>query len=162
MSIQTLKPERQEAPAGHEPRRVPLIEPSGMVSIDPWWGTIQPQVLHPGIRTVGELEVIEHIDAGGRLIDTRQDHYVDETGTLPGSIAIPWEEITSHAYLFLADQPIVLFCNGPQCAATPRAVEKLLDAGVRPEAMLYYRGGLQDWMALGLPTGPPQRQVTGA
>jgi len=157
MSAETKKLERDKAPAGHEPRRVPIREESGMVSIDPWWGTIQPQVLHPGIKTVGELEVIEHLRSGGRLIDTRQDEYVAETGTLPGSLAIPWEEITSHAYLFFAEQPIVLFCNGPQCAATPRAVEKLLDAGVTPEAMLYYRGGLQDWMALGLPTGPPQR-----
>ena len=48
----------------------------------------------------------------------------------------------------------ILFCNGPQCAATPDAVEALLAAGYPAGALAYYRGGLHDWQTLGLPVEP--------
>ena len=146
--------ERAEAPAGHEPSRVPLVDADGQITIDPWWGTIQPQRLHPGIPTWGELEVIAHIEAGGRLIDTRLPEYASASGTIPGSLVLPWETITDHLEVFEPASVTVLFCNGPQCAATPRAVGRLLDAGVEPESLAYYRGGIQDWVGLGLPTAP--------
>ncbi|HNH85520.1 MAG TPA: hypothetical protein PLE93_00330, partial [Solirubrobacterales bacterium] len=135
--------ERAEAPAGHEPSRVPLVDADGQITIDPWWGTIQPQRLHPGIPTWGELEVIAHIEAGGRLIDTRLPEYASASGTIPGSLVLPWETITDHLEVFDPASVTVLFCNGPQCAATPRAVGRLLDAGVEPESLAYYRGGIQ-------------------
>ncbi|MCB0858616.1 MAG: rhodanese-like domain-containing protein [Solirubrobacterales bacterium] len=148
--------ERSTSPEGHSPQRVPIVGEDGMVTIDPWWGTIQPQHLHPGIPTWGELEVIEHIRQEGCLIDTRQPEYVEATGTIPGSLVLPWEEITDHLSVFDPDRVTVLYCNGPQCAATPRAVERLLKAGVEPESLAYYRGGIQDWIGLGLPTIPPR------
>ena len=49
----------------------------------------------------------------------------------------------------------MLFCNGPQCTATPRAIEALIEAGVTPSQLAYYRGGLLDWMALGFPVSSP-------
>ena len=52
-------------------------------------------------------------------------------------------------------EPSVFFCNGPQCAATPRAILDLLKHRFPPEAMLYYRGGLHDWVTLGYPVGRP-------
>jgi rhodanese-related sulfurtransferase len=141
---------RAEAPSGHEPHRVPTIDRDGELRIDPWWGSIQPASLHPRIPTWGERELIEHLESGGLTVDTRRPEYVAESGTIPGAVPVPWEEITDHLELF--DSGVVaLFCNGPQCAATPRAVERLLDAGVPPERLAYYRGGLQDWMGLGLP-----------
>ena len=48
----------------------------------------------------------------------------------------------------------ILFCNGPQCAATPDAIRRLFDAGHPPERLLYYRGGIHDWVTLGLPLEP--------
>lgn len=141
---------RADAPPGHRSHRVPHLDATGELVVDPWWGAIQPASLHPDLPTVGELEVFEHVAAGGTLIDTRLPEYVAESGTLPGAIAIPWKEIDQHLELF-EDGVCVLFCNGPQCAATPRAVERALAAGVPPERMAYYRGGIQDWMALGLP-----------
>ena len=150
----SLNIQRSGAPEGHEPRRVPLVQEGGLVTIDPWWGTIQPQRLHPRIPTWGELEVIEHIEAGGRLIDTRLPEYTAASGTIPNSLVLPWETITDHLDVIDPGAVTVLFCNGPQCAATPRAVGRLLDAGVEPEALAYYRGGIQDWIGLGLPTVP--------
>ena len=129
------------------PRAVPA-EP-GLFTVDATWGTIQPQHLPGGVETVAELEVIEHIRAGGAVVDCRQPEYVRH-GTLPGAIAIPHQEIVER---LAGPGPIVLFCNGPQCSATPQAVAALLDAGWDPSRLRYYRGGIHDWVTLGLPLG---------
>jgi len=153
---------RAEAPAGHVPVRVPTVQPSGLVEIDPWWGAIQPHRLHPDLPTVGELEVLEHLRAGGAVVDTRRPEYVAASGTIPGATAIPWEETAGRAEEVDPAVVTVLFCNGPQCAATPRAVEALLAAGRDPRSLRYYRGGLQDWVGLGLPTARPSLRPTAA
>ena len=56
-----------------DPERVPRAvegEP-GMFVVDASWGVLQPISLAPGVRTVGELEVIEHLRAGRPLVDCR-------------------------------------------------------------------------------------------
>ncbi len=152
-----LSVHRAPTPDGHEPIRVPTVLPSGLVAIDPWWGTIQPLQLHPEVPTVGELELIAHLEAGGATVDTRRPEYVAASGTIPGARVIPWEEIEARADEIDGARVTILFCNGPQCAATPRAVERLLELGRRPESLAYYRGGLQDWIGLGLPTVTSER-----
>ena len=122
----------------------------GLVVVDATWGTIQPIAVAPGVETVGELELIEHLRAGRQLIDTRESRFVEQ-GTIPGAIAIPHTEIAEHLGELDPYKPIVLFCNGPQCRATPDAVRRLLAAGRPPALMLYYRGGMHDWISLGLP-----------
>ena len=122
----------------------------GLVLVDATWGTIQPMTVAPGVRTIGELELIEHLQAGRQLIDTRREVFVAE-GTIPGAVPIDHTEIAEHLDAIDADQPVALFCNGPQCAATPDAVRRLLAAGRPPELILYYRGGIHDWITLGLP-----------
>lgn len=152
MTQHTIK--RASAPADHTPARVPMIGSDGTVRLDPWWGTIQPLSLHPDIPTMGELEMISHIENGGIVIDTRLPEYVAQSGIIPGAIAIQWEHIAEEIQkISIADNtPIALYCNGPQCAATPRAIERLLDAGWNPQQLRYYRGGLMDWVGQGLPT----------
>lgn len=142
---------RAHAPKGHKAHFVPHVNESGELEVDPWWGVIQPQQLHPEIKTIGELEMIEHLERGGRAIDTRKPNFVAESGTIPGAIPVPWEEICEHLDDLDDEGVTVLFCNGPACPATPRAIEKLLDSGYPPERLAYYRGGIQDWMAVGLP-----------
>jgi rhodanese-related sulfurtransferase len=127
-----------------------LDDDPGLVLVDATWGTIQPMTLAPGVQTIGELELIEHLRAGRQLIDTRRAQFVAH-GTIPGSLAIAHTEIGQHLGELDADQPVALFCNGPQCAATPDAVRRLLSAGRPPALILYYRGGMHDWMTLGLP-----------
>ncbi len=131
---------RQPSPVDDEP---------GLVMVDATWGTIQPIAL-PGVETVGELETIEHLRRGGRLIDTRQPDQVAR-GTIPGAEAIRHQEIVERLGDPAGDEPIVLFCNGPQCAATPQAVDALLSAGWPASRLRYYRGGIHDWVTLGLP-----------
>jgi rhodanese-related sulfurtransferase len=145
---------RHTAPEGHSACRIPIVEDDGHIRLDPWWGTIQPCTLAEGVGTVGELEVIAHIERGGKVIDTRRREFVDRTGLIPTATHVEWEEINEHAEAFDADGPTVLYCNGPQCGATPNAVKLFLEAGGDPAKILYYRGGMQDWMGLGLPTVP--------
>jgi rhodanese-related sulfurtransferase len=142
---------RAAAPPGHRPARVPRIGPNGLVMLDPWWGTIQPLQLHPELPTYGELELLTHLRGGGALVDTRRREYVAASGTIPGARVIPWEDVEARAGEIDPAARTVLFCNGPQCAATPRAVATLLRIAREPQALGYYRGGLQDWIGLGLP-----------
>ena len=130
------------------PRPVPG-EPGRFV-VDATWGTIRPMVLAPGVRTVGELEVIAHIARGLPLVDCRLPAYLAD-GTIPGAVAIPHTELAQRLDEVDRDVDTVLFCNGPQCAATPDAIQTLLAAGHPAARLLYYRGGLHDWLTLGLP-----------
>ena len=91
-------------------------------------GTIMPMQLAPGVRTVGELDVLAHIEAGLPLIDTRLPKYLAQ-GTLPSARAIPHTQTAERLPEFDPQTDTILFCNGPQCAATPDAIRTLLDAG---------------------------------
>jgi rhodanese-related sulfurtransferase len=135
--------------------RIPQRRPDGTVVVDATWGTVQPMRIAEGVETIGELELIEHLAAGGIAIDTRVPESVAR-GTIPGAEAIPSAEIAAHADRFTPETPAVLFCNGPQCAASPRSIRALLEAGCDPAALRYYRGGLQDWISLGYPLEVPE------
>ena len=140
----------------------PVDGERGLVTVDTTWGTISPMQIAPGVRTVGELEVIEHIDRGLPLIDTRLAHFYRE-GTIPSARNIPHTDFAgSVAQCPGGSSPSILFCNGPQCAATPDAIRTLLDAGCPAAALLYYRGGIHDWVTLGLPLERPPAHEAGA
>ena len=47
---------------------------------------------------------------------------------------------------------IVVWCNGPWCGQSPRAIRALVKQGYPVEKMYYYRGGMQMWQILGLIT----------
>lgn len=128
----------------------PLDDEPGRVLVDATWGAIQPLELPGGVRTVGELEVLEHLAAGGTVVDTRQPEHVAR-GTLPGAVAIRHQEVVAELERLAPEGSVVLFCNGPQCKATPQAVEHLLEAGWDSSRLRYYRGGVHDWVTLGLP-----------
>ena len=139
-----------------EPRTIPQPDPTrpGRVSVDATWGTLQPMVIDAGVRTVGELEVIEHLEAGRPVIDSRlaDQHHAS---TLPGASSLPHTDTVERHHELDPDTPSILFCNGPQCGQSPTAIRALLAAGHPTELIWYYRGGLHDWMTLGLPTIAP-------
>ena len=132
----------------------PVDGDPGRFLVDATWGTITPMQLAPDVRTVGELEVIDHIGAGLPLVDTRRSKYL-ATGTLPGARSIPHTEIARRLDELDPATDTVVFCNGPQCLATPDAIRILLEAGHPVEHLLYYRGGVHDWLTLGLPLEAP-------
>jgi rhodanese-related sulfurtransferase len=139
-------PRRRDACASPQP----VDGDPGRLLVDATWGTITPMQLAPGVRTIGELEVIDHIAAGLPLIDTRLPKYLAQ-GTLPGARSIPHTEIARRLAEIDPATDTIVFCNGPQCLATPDAVRILLDAGHPARRLLYYRGGVHDWLTLGLP-----------
>lgn len=127
----------------------PVAE-SGLVVVDATWGTIRPLTLAEGVITVGELEVIEQLERGLPVVDTRPAAAYARS-TIPGARNLPHGQEVERIDELDRDQVTILFCNGPQCAATPNAVEALLAAGYPAGALAYYRGGLHDWLTLGLP-----------
>jgi rhodanese-related sulfurtransferase len=131
----------------------PVPGQRGILTIDATWGTISPMQLAAGVSTVGELEVIDHIAAGLPLVDTRLEHFYRE-GTITTARNIPHEQIDESTGSLEREVATIFFCNGPQCAATPDAIRTLLARDYPPESILYYRGGMHDWMTLGLPVGP--------
>ncbi len=47
---------------------------------------------------------------------------------------------------------IIVWCNGPWCGQSPRAIRNLLANGYPAEKIYYYRGGMQMWQIMGLMT----------
>jgi rhodanese-related sulfurtransferase len=132
----------------------PVEGEAGLFVVDGTWGVIQPLCLAPGVETVGELEVIAHIRAGGLLVDCRRADYL-ASGTLPTAVNIPHAEIVERREELDRNSATVLFCNGPQCLASGEAVKALLEAGWPACSLRYYRGGIHDWVTLGLPVVAP-------
>lgn len=91
---------------------VPRPRSDGLVQVDPAWGTVQPIELAPGVRTIGELELLDHIEHGWRLIDTRQPHF-HRDGTIPGARGIPHDRILEHLDELDPNVPTVFYCTAP-------------------------------------------------
>ncbi len=127
-----------------------------------------------GVETVGELELIKfmetHVSEGtGLLVDSRIPEWYQK-GTIPGAINIPFSvmspdnqyrdqilealgaKVEDGASDFSEAKDLLLFCNGPWCDQSPRAIADLLDAGYPAEKIRYYRGGMQLWLLLGFNT----------
>ncbi len=143
-----------------------------------------PFCIHPiktaeDVRTIGELELLEFLqnevaNEQGLLIDARMPNWY-ESETIPGAVNVPFVILTKPSdkrsrilQLFGAKQKtsgemdfsnvikLSLFCNGPWCDQSPRAIKGLLNAGYPPSKIQYYRGGMQAWKSFGLTTVLPQ------
>lgn len=55
---------------------------------------------------------------------------------------------------FSQAKDLLLFCNGPWCDQSPRAIRGLLKIGYPAEKLRYYRGGMNMWELFGLTTIP--------
>ena len=142
-----------------------------------------PFCIHPidaakGIRTIGELELLNFLqkdvtEERGLLIDARMPNWYNSE-TIPGSVNIPFILLTkpsdkrtrifklmgakikdSGEVDFTNAINLALFCNGPWCDQSPRAIKGLINAGYPPEKIQYYRGGMQAWKSFGLTTVLP-------
>lgn len=136
-----------------DPSNVPrsIEGEADLSTIDTTWGELQPIQPAPGVLTVGELELAELVAAGAALIDTRVPD--SRSGiTIPGAVNIAHDEIVDRRDELDPDGTSILFCNGPQCPQTPKALQSLLDASYPAASLAYYRGGLHDWVSLAMPT----------
>lgn len=144
-----------------------------------------PFCIHPmqaaiGVETVGEAELLDFLvrrvrTGEGLLIDSRTPDWFQK-GTIPGAVNIPWTLFVEdadpeyRAKILAAlgaveqdgawefdDAPLLMmFCNGPWCDQSPRAIKYLVRLGYPPEKLYYYRGGMQLWQILGLTTVVPE------
>lgn len=122
----------------------------GLVQVDTTWGKIQSIQVADGVRTVDEMEVNEYIEKGQQVIDGRTPDYFEKS-TIPGAKNIPHTDVTDRMDELDRKRPAIFFCNGPQCPQSPTAIKKLLEAAYPADKILYYRGGMHDWITLGLP-----------
>lgn len=146
--------ERRNRQQQDEPQNVPVdTDVTDHVEVDTTWGKIQPLEPVPGVRLVGELELIAMVEDGAVLIDTRVPD--SRSGiTILGAINIPHDKVIERRDELDEDRVSILFCNGPQCPQTPDALRLLVDDGFPVAALAYYRGGIHDWVTLAYPTQP--------
>ncbi|WP_218588630.1 rhodanese-like domain-containing protein [Marivita hallyeonensis] len=133
---------------------------------------IQPMQVAPGVRTLGELEVIAFlqstVEAGsGLLIDVRMPGTF-MSGSLPGAVNVPvatfstdnpyrddllsalGAETSGNTRSFSNAFTLLVFGEGADDRSATDAITGLLDAGYPENKILYYRGGTADWTRLGL------------
>ncbi len=146
---------RQTRAREMDPRSVPWpVEGEvDVVAVDTTWGEMQPLVAADGVPTVGELELVELVERGAVVVDCRTSGSFGGR-TIPGSVNIPHTEMLERRGELDSSRVSILFCNGPQCPQSPRAIRQLLDAGHPAQALAYYRGGMHDWVSLAMPTEP--------
>lgn len=140
---------------------------------------IQPISAADGVETFGELEILSFLEnevsvGTGLLVDARLPEFYVK-GTIPGALNIPFSALSAdNPYLtdilkalgakdaggsldFTGAYTLALFCNGPWCGQSPKAISELIDAGYPADRIKYYRGGMQNWLALGLSTIVPNQ-----
>ena len=142
---------------------------------------VHPMVIADGVETVGELELLDFLEGPvqsgrGMLIDARTSNFF-QAGTIPGSTNLPFNLLTSDGsnpflepillqlggikqsngnWSFGNAKTLALFCNGPWCDQSPRAIQSLLSVGYPADKLKYYRGGMQNWLMLGLTVTVPE------
>jgi rhodanese-related sulfurtransferase len=142
---------------------------------------IGPMQAAVGVTTVGELELldflIDRVRTGkGLLIDSRLPEWFRK-GTIPGAVNIPWTLLVqgpdnphtarilralgaieqAGEWDFRTAIDLLMFCNGPWCDQSPRAIKNLTLLGYPPHKLYYYRGGMQLWQIMGLTTVVPEQ-----
>jgi len=143
---------------------------------------VQPATLAPGVETIGEVEVLDYLkrmsdgDDSILVIDSRTPDWV-KRGTIPGSVNIPWTrlkvsesdpftvieilekqfgvQVLEGLFDFSGAKTLVMYCNGMWCGQSPANIKALLKIGYPAHRIKWYRGGMQDWSALGLTTVTP-------
>lgn len=146
-------------------------------------GKIQPMQIAHGVKTVGEIEVLDFIKNKSSiypkkhvLIDSRTINWYEHS-TIPSAVNLPYTDIeydkdfpedyekmldllsikkVGDKLNFSNAKTILMFCNGIWCGQSPRAIKILLKMGYPANKILWYRGGLQSWLMLGLNTIKPK------
>ncbi|MCO4847414.1 MAG: rhodanese-like domain-containing protein [Yoonia sp.] len=138
---------------------------------------IQPVIPAAGVTPAGELEVIDFLGGNvanntGLLIDARVPDWFNK-GAIPGAVNVPFATLGSKnpyqadilralgavpindGFDFSNALTLMIYGNGPWDAQGTHAVQALIAAGYPPALIQNYRGGLEDWLHLGLTTVLP-------
>ena len=143
-----------------DPQNIPRpleCEADRMV-VETTWGEVQPLQVAAGVATVGELEVIELLNRGAALVDTRVPD--SRSGvSLPGAVNIPFQGLLDDAGGVKAPEEIrsafartgalddgktpITYCGGG-IAATLEAFQL---ARLGRDDVAVYDGSLTEWAA---------------
>jgi rhodanese-related sulfurtransferase len=123
-------------------------------------------------------------DQGVLVVDSRTPDWAMR-GTIPGSVNIPWNKINidtagtfetpaeaegfkhiladefgasqkeDGSWDFSSAKTLVLFCNGIWCPQSTANLKTLVGYGYPVYKLKWYRGGVQDWVSVGLTTVKP-------
>jgi len=126
-------------------------------------GSLQELVPVPGVHPVGEIEILHALGDRGSLVVDMRDTNDRVKGTIPGSIGIPYTEVATRmaelgcskvgaTWNCTQAKKVYAFCNGPACPQSPTAIKAMTRDGFPADKIYYYRGGMLDWDALGLPS----------
>ena len=126
-------------------------------------GYLQPMVPIDGVTPVGELEVLDCLEDDEYVVVDMRDPDWRLKGTIPGTMSLPFGEVadrldalgcvpSSSGWNCDLAKKVMAFCNGPACPQSSIAIHKMVNSGFPPEKIYYNRGGMQDWLVLGLTT----------
>jgi rhodanese-related sulfurtransferase len=132
------------------------------------------------LEVLGYLKRISGGDRTVMVIDSRTPEWIAR-GTIPGSTNIPWNKINvdvegafavdteadtlsqilqdqfnarlmNGKWDFRNARTLVLFCNGSWCPQSSINIKTLAKLGYPTYKLKWYRGGMQDWVSVGLTT----------
>jgi rhodanese-related sulfurtransferase len=135
------------------------------------------------LEVLGYLKRIADGDDSLLVVDSRGPEWVAR-GTIPGSVNVPWRSInsdmggmfaveaetqilnkvisetfgakkTDSGWDFSNAKTLVLFCNGLWCGQSSINIHTLAKLGYPTDKLKWYRGGMQDWVSVGLTTVTP-------
>jgi rhodanese-related sulfurtransferase len=131
------------------------------------------------LETLGYLKRIANGDRSVLVVDSRTPDWI-RRGTIPCSVNIPWNKInvdvgdfeigtsaetldeilkkqfgathTASGWNFSKAKTLVMFCNGMWCPQSSVNIKTLTKLGYPVNKLKWYRGGMQDWVSVGLTT----------
>jgi len=144
---------------------------------------VRPWSVAPGVETIAELEVLYLAKLAGDgdksilIVDARTPDWA-KRGTIVTSVNVPFTKLVASkgandvtigdaletfgavekddgSWDYSKAKTLVQFCNGMWCGQSPLAIKALLKLGYPANKLKYYRGGMQSWETLGLPTVKP-------
>lgn len=115
-----------------------------------------PQFIEGTVRVSAE-EMIELVEKHDNLviIDSRKKSDVAK-GYIEGSISLPNTETNGGSLASKVENkgtPVVFYCNGIKCGRSGKAAKIALAEGY--SKIFWFRGGMQEWEAKGLPVVHP-------
>jgi hypothetical protein len=137
---------------------------------------IQPTKVHPDIKNIAELEIIQFMKDKvaknrGVIIDARLKSWF-ELETIPSAINIPFPVMQNAdkkkaelifkilgmkvekdgTWNFEKAKELAVFCNGVWCEQSAHFISGMLKYNYPTSKLNYYRSGFQGWKLLGLTT----------
>ncbi len=104
-----------------------------------------------GATTIDAEGAYQLFRQGARFIDVRQPKGFD-MGRVPGAINLPLHggfDAMSLGMVAKTDDELVIYCGGPRCPLSSKAVEQAVSWGYRK--VYFFRDGLPGWQKAGYP-----------